>query len=259
MIQSVHDRGTEDNVIIRLPKITSEKIMLFCEVRKKCYSISENVSFSVKSARTTSTDWCRVWTCIICSLSTCPCTFSMGPWVTLKPLASGSPYFHPNVTPSRLGQLSRNLTSSRSRSCRTSQHCWLPQKLETYFPAFKVWNQDVKISASHSSSSGKKPTQDSREPQKLLHSWCGIQSHLWQGTSSPKSSGTINWSCQWLTWVRWGSLNWPKLLWTAEKLLEKDQESLGESCLHFLMKYRPNVSSTMSIWNTCSTGNLKIS
>ena len=101
-------------------------------------------------------DCCGVWTFIICSLTACPCTCFTGPRGTLQPLASGSPYFHLTVILSRPGQLSGNLTSSRSRSCRTSQHCWLPQKMETYFLASKVRNWDGKISASHSSCSGKK-------------------------------------------------------------------------------------------------------
>lgn len=92
-------------------------------------------------------DCCGVWTFIICSLSGCACTTSMEPWGTLQPLASGSPYFHLTVILSRLGQVSRNFTSSRSCSCRTSQHHWFPQKMETYFLASKVWNWDGKISA----------------------------------------------------------------------------------------------------------------
>lgn len=149
-------------------------------------------------------------------------------WVTL---------FSPTVTPSSLSQLSGNLTSSRSCSCRTSQHCWLPQKLETYFLAFKVWNQDVKISARHSSSSGKNLPKTAGRYRNYCTSWRSIQSPLWQGISSPNSCGRISSSCQWLTWLRWASLNWSKLLGNTRRALGNggtNQESLGESCLHFL-------------------------
>lgn len=172
------------------------------------------------------------------------CALHQGPRGILQPLASGSLYFHPTVILSRQGQLSGKLTSSKSCSCRTSQHRWLPQKMKTYFLAFKVWNRDGKISANHRSCRGTKIYPKGAGSHRNYCTLCVVSSHPRGKESAVQKalSGRTNSSCQWLTRIGWGSLNWRKLLGNSRGAPgngDTDQESLGGKHLHSLNETWP--------------------